>query len=89
MQSSSRIIHRYWIIKSKPTKAKVPQYMLSMTMRQKRDRIMKKNNLASRSRRMRSSNQRRILLKKLHQRVLNRRKQFATSEMNEEYQQAC
>lgn len=49
---------------------------------------MKRNTL-NRSRRIRSSNQRRILLKKLHQRVLTRRKQFALAELNEEFQQAC
>ena len=50
---------------------------------------MKKNNSMARTRRIRNSNQRRMLLKKLHQRVLLRRKQFASADMNETYQQAC
>lgn len=50
---------------------------------------MKKNNSMNRNRRLKNSNQRRTLLKKLHQRVLLRRKQFANADMNEDYQQAC
>lgn len=50
---------------------------------------MKRNNSMSRARRIRNSNQRRVLLKKLHHRVLLRRKQFAAADMGEEFQQAC
>jgi hypothetical protein len=50
---------------------------------------MKKNNLASRTRRLRSNNQRRVLLKKLHQKVQLRRKQFSMDELNQNFQEAC
>lgn len=50
---------------------------------------MKKNTSMNRTRRLRNNNQRRVLLKKLHQRVLLRRKQFAIEELNNEFQQAC
>lgn len=50
---------------------------------------MKKNNLAGRTRRLRSNNQRRVLLKKLHQKVQLRRKQFGMDEINQNFQEAC
>nr|WP_277750973.1 hypothetical protein [Ningiella ruwaisensis] len=42
-----------------------------------------------RQRTMKSNNQRRNMLKKLHQRVLFRRKQFAMVEMQEDFREAC
>jgi hypothetical protein len=50
---------------------------------------MRKNASISRARKLRNNNQRRVLLKKLHNRVLLRRKQFAIEELNQEFQQAC
>ncbi|MBF7072292.1 hypothetical protein ISG33_02600 [Glaciecola sp. MH2013] len=54
---------------------------------------MRKTNTFSAARRLRANNQRRTLLKKVHQRVLQRRKQFAAACLNEEssgdFQQAC
>jgi len=49
---------------------------------------MRKNTSMNRARRLKNSNQRRSLLKKIHHRVLLRRKQFACTDMNEEFQQA-
>ncbi len=43
----------------------------------------------NKSRKLRTNNQRRTLLKKLHQRVLVRRKQFAGSGMIQECEEAC
>lgn len=50
---------------------------------------MRKNVSMNKTRKIRSNNQRRVLLKKLHHRVLLRRKQFAMEDMNQEFQQAC
>ena len=50
---------------------------------------MKKTNAMSRTRRLRSNNQRRVLLKKLHHKVLIRRKQFGMDELNQDFQEAC
>jgi len=50
---------------------------------------MRKNNLMGRTRRLRSNNQRRVLLKKLHHKVLIRRKQFAMDETNEDFEDVC
>lgn len=49
---------------------------------------MKKNNLMGRTRRLRNNNHRRVLLKKLHQKVLIRRKQFGLDELNQDFQEA-
>ncbi|GAB55561.1 hypothetical protein GPUN_1437 [Glaciecola punicea ACAM 611] len=49
---------------------------------------MRKTTNMSRTRRLRSNNQRRVLLKKLHQKVLLRRKQFDATELNQEFQKA-
>mgnify|MGYP001077662521 CR=1 FL=1 len=50
---------------------------------------MKKTTNMARARRLKNNNQRRVLLKKLHQRVLLRRKQFAEQEFGQDLQQAC
>jgi hypothetical protein len=42
-----------------------------------------------RQRTIKTNTKRRVLLKKLHQRVLVRRKQFALAEFQEDMQQAC
>jgi hypothetical protein len=46
-------------------------------------------NIMKRQRKINTNTKRRMMLKKLHQRVLVRRKQFALSELNEGMQQAC
>ncbi|WP_284731258.1 hypothetical protein [Glaciecola sp. XM2] len=38
---------------------------------------------------LKNNTKRRILLKKIHQRVLVRRKQFALNEMQQDFQEAC
>ncbi len=50
---------------------------------------MKRNTIMNRTRRLKNNNQRRMLIKKLHQRVLLRRKQFDSAPLNESYQEAC
>jgi hypothetical protein len=50
---------------------------------------MRKNASMVRTRRLRNNNQRRVLIKKLHQRVLIRRKQFDGAELDQDYQEAC
>lgn len=50
---------------------------------------MRKSNQLNRVRRLRNNQQRRVLLKKLHSKVLLRRKQFDSVELNESLQEAC
>jgi hypothetical protein len=47
------------------------------------------NNSLSRTKRLRNNNQRRVLIKKLHHRVLLRRKQFDGAELALEFQGTC
>lgn len=50
---------------------------------------MKRNNNFSSSRRLRANNLRRSMLKRMHQKVLARRKQFAISNLTEECTPTC
>ncbi|MEQ3654138.1 MAG: hypothetical protein ABNH33_12490 [Glaciecola sp.] len=50
---------------------------------------MKRNKSLSSGRRLRASNQRRMLLKRMHQKVMQRRKQFAITELAEQWSEAC
>jgi hypothetical protein len=50
---------------------------------------MRKSNSISRTRRLRNNNQRRVLIKKLHHRVLFRRTQFDVTELREDFQAVC
>lgn len=50
---------------------------------------MRKNNSLSRIKRLRNNNQRRVLLKKLHQKVLLRRKQFDGAEFTQGLTESC
>ncbi|MFT5277660.1 MAG: hypothetical protein ACI97K_001729 [Glaciecola sp.] len=50
---------------------------------------MKRNKNFIAARRLKANNQRRSMLKRMHQKVLARRKQFAITELSEEWSQAC
>lgn len=50
---------------------------------------MKNTTRLNRSRRLRNNNQRRVMIKKLHQRVLVRRKQFMNFNTDNDIQEAC
>lgn len=50
---------------------------------------MKNNTRLNRSRRLKNNNQRRVMIKKLHQRVLVRRKQFINFNTDTDIQEAC
>lgn len=49
---------------------------------------MKRNKSFTASRRLRANTQRRTMLKRTHQKVMARRKQFALTELQEEWSQA-
>ena len=50
---------------------------------------MRRNKNFTAARRLRANNQRRTMLKRMHQKVMARRKQFALTELSEEWSQAC
>lgn len=49
---------------------------------------MRKTKNFTAARRLRANNQRRTMLKRMHQKVMARRKQFALAELTEEWSQA-
>lgn len=50
---------------------------------------MKRNRSFSAARSLRANNQRRSMLKRMHQKVMARRKQFAIGELSEQWSEAC
>lgn len=64
------------------------KFLLIITINRNYERDMKRNKSFTASRRLRANNQRRTMLKRMHQKVMARRKQFALTELKEEWSQA-